>query len=99
VPDITFYYRVPLDVAVKRILSGRPKLKYYEAGMDLGLSFDRAESFRIFQGMIMEGYDRMVETDNFVVMDGTMPVNQLQRQTREELKSRIDLSRFRPESS
>jgi dTMP kinase len=97
VPDITFYYRVPLDVAVKRILSGRPKLKYYEAGMDLGLSFDRAESFRIFQGMIMEGYDRMVETDNFVVMDGTLAVNQLQRQTREVLKSRVDLSRFRPE--
>src|SRR5208337_4498533 len=44
VPDITFYFRAPLDVAVHRILSGRPKLKYYEAGMDLGLSYDRAES-------------------------------------------------------
>src|SRR3982075_4776662 len=26
VPDITFYFRTPLDVAVNRILSGRPKL-------------------------------------------------------------------------
>src|SRR4029077_15486404 len=40
VPDITFYFRAPLDVAVQRILSGRPKLKYYEAGMDLGMSYD-----------------------------------------------------------
>jgi dTMP kinase len=96
VPDLTLYFRAPLEVAVKRILGGRPKLKFYEAGMDLGLSFDRAESFRIFQGMIMEGYDRMVETDDFVVLDGTLPVNILQRKTREVLQKTIDLSRFLP---
>jgi dTMP kinase len=96
VPDITFYFRAPLEVAVNRILSGRPKLKYYEAGMDLGLSFDRAESFRIFQGMIMEQYDRMTETDNFVVMDGTLKVNRLQKKMREIAAERVDLERFRP---
>ena len=96
VPDITFYFRAPLDVAVNRILSGRPKLKHYEAGMDLGLSFDRVESFRLFQGMILDQYDRMVETDKFVLMDGTMAVNQLQKQMRSIVKSRIDLKRFAP---
>ena len=96
VPDLTFYFRAPLDVAVDRILSGRPKLKYYEAGMDLGLSYDRAESFRVFQGMILNQYDKMAETDNFVVLDGTMPVNQLQKQMREIVASRIDLKRFAP---
>src|SRR5208282_2074205 len=95
VPDVTFYFRAPLEVAVHRILSGRPKLKYYEAGMDLGLSFDRAESFRIFQGMIMEQYDRMIETDNFVVMDGTMKVDRLQRKMREMAGERVDLERYR----
>ncbi|MEI6915770.1 MAG: thymidylate kinase, partial [Armatimonadota bacterium] len=35
-PDMAFYFRVSLDVSVDRILSGRPKLKYYEAGMDIG---------------------------------------------------------------
>ena len=96
VPDITFYFRAPLEVAVNRILSGRPKLKYYEAGMDLGLSFDRAESFRIFQGMIMEQYDRMTESDNFVVMDGTLKVNKLQKKMREIAGERVDLDRYRP---
>src|SRR5271169_874565 len=99
VPDITFYFRAPLDVAVNRIMSGRPKLKYYEAGMDLGLSFDRAESFRIFQGMIMDQYDRMTESDNFVVMDGTLRVNRLQKQMRQMVKARIDLARFAPKKS
>src|SRR5277367_1040973 len=96
VPDITFYFRAPLEVAVNRILSGRPKLKYYEAGMDLGLSFDRAESFRIFQGMIMEQYDRMTESDNFVVMDGTMKVNRLQKKMREIAGERVALDRYLP---
>ncbi|HEU0369146.1 MAG TPA: hypothetical protein VFR42_08060, partial [Candidatus Acidoferrum sp.] len=99
VPDITFYFRAPLDVAVHRILSGRPKLKYYEAGMDLGLSYDRSESFRLFQARILEEYDKMVDTDNFVVLDGTIPVNKLQKQMRDIVASKIDLKRFAPHAA
>ena len=55
-PDITFYFRVPVDVASECILAGRPKLKYYEAGMDLNLSNDPYESYRIFQSRIIEHY-------------------------------------------
>ena len=98
VPDITFYFRAPLDVAVHRILSGRPKLKYYEAGMDLGLSYDRPESFRLFQSRILDGY-QMVDSDNFVVLDGTLPVNKLQKQMRDIVASKIDLKRFAPRAS
>jgi dTMP kinase len=96
VPDITFYFRAPLDVAVSRITAGRPKLKYYEAGMDLGISLDRAESFRIFQERILTNYDQMTETDHFVLMDGTMRVNKLQKQMRQLLGDRIDLAQFAP---
>jgi dTMP kinase len=85
-------------VAVNRIVAGRPKLKYYEAGMDLGISLDRAESFRAFQGRILEQYDLMIETDHFVLMDGTVPVNKLQRQMREIVEARIELARFAPQS-
>lgn len=96
VPDIIFYFRAPREVAVNRILSGRPRLKYYEAGMDLNISYDRAESFRVFQGMIMEQYDKMIDTDRFVVMDGTQPVNRLQRTMRDIVRSRVDLTQFLP---
>jgi len=96
VPDITFYFRAPLDVAVDRIIAGRPRLKFYEAGMDLNLSLDRAESFRKFQARIQEQYDSMVESDNFVVMDGTLTVNRLQKQMRELVQKRVDLGRFAP---
>jgi len=62
----------------------------------MGLSYDRAESFRLFQARILEEYDKMVETDNFVVLDGTIPVNKLQKQMRDIVASKIDLKRFAP---
>ena len=67
--------------------------------MDLNLSLDRAESFRIFQGRILAQYDEMIQSDNFVVMDGTMAVNSLQKQMRQMVKARIDLARFAPKRS
>jgi dTMP kinase len=95
-PDLTLYFRAPLEVAINRILSGRPSIKYYEAGMDLGLSIDPGESFRLFQGMIMREYDTMAASEGFAIMDGTQPVNELQRLTRETVRSKVDLGRFAP---
>src|SRR5688500_1659440 len=40
-PDLAFYFHVPIDVSVGRNLSGRAKIKDYEAGMDVGLATDR----------------------------------------------------------
>ena len=36
-PDLALYFQVDIDTAVERILASRAKIKYYEAGMDLGL--------------------------------------------------------------
>jgi dTMP kinase len=83
-PDITFYFRVPVDVAAERILSGRPKLKYYEAGMDLDISNDIYESYRIFQSRIIEQYEKMIKNENFVVIDGTFDIEQQQKLVREK---------------
>jgi dTMP kinase len=57
-PDLAFYFRVPIDVALDRLLGGRAKLKYHEAGMDVGLSRDPHESFRLFQGRVLELYEK-----------------------------------------
>lgn len=81
-PDLALYFRVPLEVAISRILSARAKIKYYEAGMDLGLSEDKVESFTLFQKRIMEEYDRMVEEFNFTVINGTQPIQTQQKQIR-----------------
>lgn len=84
-PDIVFYFQVPVDVAVNRILAGRPKLKYYEAGMDLDLSNDIYESYRIFQSRITKIYDSMVRPDGLVVIDGSLPIEEQQRLVRDRV--------------
>src|SRR5712691_4353150 len=82
-PNLSFYFRVPLDVAIGRILGGRDAIKYYEAGMDLRLSRDVEESFRIFQGRILEEYDAMADEVGFHVIDATESIEEQQKKMRE----------------
>jgi len=81
-PDLALYFQVPLDVAVERITSARASLKYYEAGMDLGLSENKVTSFRLFQQRIINEYERMIDEFGLVVIDGTLPVETQQNQIR-----------------
>ena len=88
-PDLTFYFQVPVGVATDRILSGRASLKYYEAGMDLGLSDNRVTSFRLFQQRIINEYDKMVEEFSFSIINGVKPVQKQQREVRQEVKKTL----------
>ena len=81
-PDLCFYFRVPLDVALQRIVGGRNAIKYYEAGMDLGLSRDIEESFRMFQGRILDEYEAMAEELGFHVIDAAQSIEEQQQQMR-----------------
>lgn len=74
-PDMAFYFKVPIDVAISRLLGGtRAELKYYEAGMDMGLSQDLAESFRLFQSRILTEYDKIVDEFGLITMDATKDI-------------------------
>ncbi|MBE3562063.1 MAG: thymidylate kinase [Ktedonobacteraceae bacterium] len=81
-PTLAFYFRVPLEVSLRRILTGRTELKYYEAGMDLGLSSDAHESFKLFQQRIVNEYEAMVDEYQLTVMDATSPIPEQQRRMR-----------------
>ena len=88
-PDVVLYFRVPLDVAVDRITSSRAKIKFYEAGMDLGLSDNRITSFRLFQQRIIDEYEKMVGEYGFTVIDGTLPVQKMQKNVRLFIKRNL----------
>src|SRR3954468_12665534 len=88
-PNLCFYFRVPLDVALGRILGGRDALKYYEAGMDLGLARDIEESFRIFQGRILDEYDAMAQEVGFHIIDATQSIEAQQMRMREIVMNEI----------
>ncbi len=87
VPAMAFYFRVPLETALKRILVGRPKLKWYEAGLDLALHTDPSESYKLFQSRILLEYERMIGEFGLVAMDGTQAVQKQQRLLRDQVSA------------
>jgi len=88
-PDLAFYFQVPVSVAIDRILSSRAKLKYYEAGMDLGLSDNKITSFRLYQQRIINEYDAMVDEFGLIVIDGSLPVETQQKMIRKVVKKEV----------
>src|SRR5881398_2469958 len=93
-PDLTFFFKANLEVSLQRILENRPQLKYFEAGMDMRLSADPYESFRIFQGRLLEQYLAMSQEFKFVVTDANQPIEAQQNIVRDLVSARIDLSKF-----
>ena len=82
-PDLTLYFRVPIDVSLDRLMARRVKLKFYEAGMDLGWSANPVESFRLFQGKVLDEYDRIVEEFGLDVVNAVSSITEQQRLVRD----------------
>ena len=97
-PDMTFFFKANLEVSLSRILHGRPQLKYFEAGMDLKLSNDIYESFRIFQGRMFEQYLAMSSTFNFLVIDANKKIEEQQELVRKLVLNKVDLTKYSSET-
>jgi dTMP kinase len=82
-PDLTLYFRVPIEVSLERLLAGRAKLKYHEAGMDLGLSTDPIESFRRFQSRVLRFYDELAQEFGLRTIDASGDIATQQRAFRQ----------------
>jgi dTMP kinase len=78
-PDLAVYFRVPIDVSVDRLLARRIKLKFYEAGLDMGWSSNATESFRLFQGKVLDEYDRLVDEYGLSVVNASGSITEQQR--------------------
>ena len=78
-PDLAVYFRVPIEVSTDRLLARRVKLKVYEAGLDMGWSTNAVESFKIFQGKVLEEYDRIVDEYELGVIAASGSITEQQR--------------------
>jgi dTMP kinase len=92
-PDLTLYFRVPIDVSLDRLLARRVKLKFYEAGMDLGWSTNPTEGFRMFQGKVLAEYDRIVDEFGLEVVDAVGSITEQQRMVRTVIAPHVAPSR------
>ena len=90
-PDLAVYFRVPIDTSVDRLLARRVKLKFYEAGMDMGWSSSLVDSFRLFQGKVLDEYDRLVEEFDLSVVDATGSITEQQRTYRKLVSQHLEI--------
>jgi len=88
-PDLALYFHVPVEISLARICSNRAP-KFYEAGMDLNLSHDPYESYRIFQDRVINEYDKMVEEHGLVKIDGRETIHNQQVIIRDIVKKTLE---------
>jgi dTMP kinase len=82
-PDRAFYFNVPIETSITRILTGRAKLKDYEAGMDLNLAQNAVDSFRIFQSRILDEYKYTTAEFGLTEIDATLSIAEQQKLVRQ----------------
>ncbi len=85
VPDMTFYLQVPPEILLHRHFQKRGYLEYWESGMDLSLSTDMIESFHRYQTMCQLEFDELAEEFNFIQLDGTKNIDQIQATLQEHV--------------
>jgi dTMP kinase len=88
-PDLSLYFRVPIDVSVDRLMARRIKLKFYEAGLDMGWSTNPIDSFRLFQGKVLDEYDQLVKEFDLDVVDARGSITEQQRLVRAIVAPRV----------
>ena len=76
--------------AGQRLMARRVKLKFYEAGMDMGWSSSPVESFRLFQGKVLEEYDRIVDEFGLRVVDASKSITKQQQIVRAIISAELE---------
>jgi dTMP kinase len=89
-PNLAVYFRVPIEVSLDRLLARRVKMKFYEAGLDMGWSTNATESFRIFQSKVLEEYDHIVPEYGLQVVDARRSITEQQRQFRDMVTAHLE---------
>jgi dTMP kinase len=82
-PSLALYFKVPLEESISRIVAGREEIGFYESGQDMGFSGSRADSFRTFQGRLLDEYDSLTEEYGLVTIDATRPISAQQQLVRQ----------------
>ncbi len=84
-PDLVFYLKVPLEPLLRRIITTRGGLDFYESGRDIGMSTDLYQSFKLYQSQIVYEYERMAEEYDFHMINSSDPIDQVQKSLRKEI--------------
>jgi dTMP kinase len=84
IPDLVCYLRIDVETLALRVIE-TTGMNYWESGMDLRLGADLYESFKKYQSLLIEEFDKMAEEFRFNVVDARKSPEDIQ----EELRAHI----------
>lgn len=90
VPEKIFFLRIDSDELIRRTLRRGGELDYWESGRDIGLAPDLFTSFRMYQNLLLDEFDRMTEPYGFTVIDAAREVEEVQADLRKGLSDLLD---------
>jgi len=85
-PDLVFYMKMPLEPLLRRIITTRGGLDFYESGRDIGMSTDLYQSFKLYQSQILYEFEQMSGEFGFKVVAADDPVDEVQKTLRKEMR-------------
>ncbi|MGD0991695.1 MAG: thymidylate kinase [Gemmatimonadales bacterium] len=96
VPRRVFFLRLDPDELIRRTLRRGGELDYWESGRDIGLAPDLYSSFRKYQTLILEEFDRAAAQYGFTTIDASHTVEEVQAELRREVANLLDPSLLQP---
>ena len=98
IPTKVFFLRLDPDELIRRTLRRGGELDYWESGRDVGLAPDLYSSFRAYQNLILQEFDRMAGEYGFVTVDASRSVEEVQADLRRGVAEALDPSLLAPPS-
>jgi len=92
VPDLVCYLRIDVDTLALRVIETNG-MNYWESGMDLRLGADLYDSFKKYQGSLIEEFDKMTEEFGFEVVDARKPPDEIQEMLRAKIEPNLKSTR------
>ncbi len=84
IPDLVCYLRIDVETLALRVIE-TTGMNYWESGMDLRLGTDLYDSFKKYQSLLIEEFDKMAMEFRFNVVDARKSPEDIQ----DELRSHI----------
>ena len=88
IPDLVCYLRIDVDTLALRVIESNG-MNYWESGMDLRLGTDLYDSFKKYQGLLIEEFDKMAEEFQFEVIDARKSPDDIQDELRTKIQSML----------
>jgi len=81
IPDLVCYLRIDVETLALRVIE-TTGMNYWESGMDLRLGADLYDSFKKYQSLLIEEFDKMAIEFRFNVVDARKSPEEIQDELR-----------------